>query len=99
MTDPRLDGRTRQRRDIGRLDAQESEIAARVSPNELRSDASAVRETNLELLVPLHDVVGRSDEPVCGPDDPTCRVAAATVDRDDGRPGAFDGASKLVRDT
>ncbi len=98
MTDPRLDGRARQRRNVGGGNAQQSEIAAGVSADELGGDASTIGKTDLDLLVPLHDVVGGGDQTVRGPDDATGRVAAASVDRDDGCPGAFDGPGELVGD-
>ena len=98
MTDPRLDGRARQRRNLGDGNAQQSEIAAGVSPDELRGNASTVGKSDLDFFVPLHNVVGGGDQTVRGPDDATCRVAAASVDRDDGCPGAFDGPGQLIGD-
>ena len=47
MTDPRLDGRARQRRNLGDGNAQQGEIAAGVSPDELRGNASTVGKTDL----------------------------------------------------
>ena len=100
MTDSRLDGRARQRRDVGGVDAEQREIAAGIAADERRRRrVLPVGKTDLDLLVPLHDVVGGDDQPVSGPDDPAGRVAAARVDRDDGGPGAFDGPGELVGDT
>ena len=43
--------------------AQQGEITAGVSADEFGGDAPAVGKTDLDLLVPLYDVVGGGDEP------------------------------------
>src|SRR4051794_32740919 len=74
--------RPRGRRQIGDIDFEERDIAARIATDQGCGDIPAIGKTDLDILVLLNDVVGGDDRAVRAPDDSGRWHSLPSVDGD-----------------
>ncbi len=97
MADLRGLGRARSRIEVGDVCLQQGDVAARVTSNHGHRNLTAVREPDVEVLVPLDDVVGGDDQAVGAPDDAARRLPSPPMDGHRGCSGPLDRGREVVR--